>query len=117
MVVRVKYQNARNTKAGQGTNLTGLRKKTSESAPGVSRALWKKLVDGSPYWGPFARERVLCLSHLEGGHAMSQLEMFEKPDGEGEVIYRMTITTKSGKVIRRANGQPFRIVIRPKATS
>ena len=48
---------------------------------------------------------------------MSQLEMFEKPDGEGEVIYRMTITTKSGKVIRRANGKPFRIVIRPKATS
>ena len=45
---------------------------------------------------------------------MSQLEMFEKPDGEGEVIYRMTITTKSGKVIRRANGQPFRIVIRRK---
>ena len=31
---------------------------------------------------------------------------------EGEVIYRMTIRTKSGKVIRRANGQPFRIVIR-----
>lgn len=48
---------------------------------------------------------------------MSQLEMFEKPAGEGEVIYRMTITTNSGKVIRRANGQPFRIVIRPKATS
>jgi hypothetical protein len=46
---------------------------------------------------------------------MSQLEMFEKPDEEGEVIYRMTITTKSGKVIRRPNGQPFRIVIRPKA--
>lgn len=48
---------------------------------------------------------------------MFQLEMFEKPEGEGEVIYRMTITTKSGKVIRRANGQPFRIVIRPKATN
>lgn len=31
---------------------------------------------------------------------------------DGEVIYRMTIRTKTGKVIRRANGQPFRIVIR-----
>ncbi|MBC3198328.1 hypothetical protein [Pseudomonas poae] len=46
---------------------------------------------------------------------MSQIEIFEKPDEEGEVIYRMTITTKTGKVIRRANGQPFRIVIRHKA--
>jgi hypothetical protein len=46
---------------------------------------------------------------------MSQIEMLQKPDEEGEVIYRMTITTKTGKVIRRANGQPFRIVIRPKA--
>ena len=46
---------------------------------------------------------------------MSQIEIFDKPDGEGEVIYRMTITTKTGKVIRCANGQPFRIVIRPKA--
>lgn len=44
----MKYQNARNKKAGQGTNLTGLREKTSEQAPDVSRALWKKLVDGSP---------------------------------------------------------------------
>jgi len=48
---------------------------------------------------------------------MSQLEMFDKPEGEGEVIYRMTIRTRNGKVIRRANGQPFRIVIRPKATN
>lgn len=48
MVVRMRFQNPRNTKAGQGTNLTGLRKKTSEQAPDVSRALWKKLVDGSP---------------------------------------------------------------------
>lgn len=48
---------------------------------------------------------------------MSQLEMFDKPEGEGEgeVIYRMTIRTRNGKVIRRANGQPFRIVLRPKA--
>lgn len=48
---------------------------------------------------------------------MSQLEMFEKPSEESDVIYRMTITTKSGKVIRRANGQPFRIVLRRKATN
>lgn len=47
-VVRMKCLNARNKKAGQGTNLTGLREKTSEQAPDVSRALWKKLVDGSP---------------------------------------------------------------------
>jgi len=45
---------------------------------------------------------------------MSQIEMFDRPDEEGEVIYRMTIRTKSGKVIRRANGQPFRIVLRRK---
>lgn len=45
-------QNAGNRKAGQGTNLTGLREKTSELAPDVSRALWKKLVDGSPYGLP-----------------------------------------------------------------
>jgi hypothetical protein len=31
---------------------------------------------------------------------------------EGEVIYRMTIRLKSGKVIRRPNGRPFSIVIR-----
>lgn len=35
---------------------------------------------------------------------------------EGEqVIYRMTITVK-GKVIRRPNGKPFRIVLRTKKT-
>ncbi|WP_278390899.1 MULTISPECIES: hypothetical protein [Stutzerimonas] len=43
---------------------------------------------------------------------MSQQDMFGLPDEGCEVIYRMTIRTKSGKVIRRANGQPFRIVIR-----
>lgn len=48
---------------------------------------------------------------------MSQLEMFDKPEAEGEVIYRMTIRTRNGKVIRRTNGQPFRIVIRPKAAN
>lgn len=60
MVVRMKFQNARNTKAGQGTNLTGLRKKTSELAPGVSRALWKKLVDGSPY-GVLSQGSEFCV--------------------------------------------------------
>jgi hypothetical protein len=32
-----------------------------------------------------------------------------------QVIYRMTITVK-GRVIRRANGQPFRIVLRKPKT-
>ncbi len=32
-------------------------------------------------------------------------------NSEEQVIYRMTITVK-GRVIRRANGQPFRIVLR-----
>lgn len=40
-------------------------------------------------------------------------QLTESADGF-EVIYRMTIRTRSGKVIRRANGQPFRIVIRRK---
>lgn len=31
---------------------------------------------------------------------------------EEEVIYRMTIRLKDGRVIRRPNGRPFRIVIR-----
>lgn len=44
---------------------------------------------------------------------MSQKDMFDQP-AEGEVIYRMTIRTKSGKVIRRPNGRPFRIVVRRK---
>jgi len=35
---------------------------------------------------------------------------------EETVIYRMVITTRNGKKIRRANGKPFRIVIKkPKA--
>lgn len=46
---------------------------------------------------------------------MSQKDLLDQKDEGCEVIYRMTIRTKSGKVIRRANGQPFRIVIRPKA--
>jgi len=32
---------------------------------------------------------------------MSQIEMFEKPDEEGEVIYRMTITTKSSFALKQ----------------
>lgn len=36
--------------------------------------------------------------------------------GEEQVIYRMTITVK-GRVIRRPNGQPFRIVLRNKQQS
>ena len=32
----------------------------------------------------------------------------------GTVIYTMTITLKNGRVIRRANGKPFRIVVRNK---
>lgn len=43
---------------------------------------------------------------------MSQLDMFGFQDVEEQVIFRMTVRTRSGKVIRRANGQPFRIVIR-----
>lgn len=44
---------------------------------------------------------------------MLQTNLFsEKDDEEGTVIYRMTIRLKSGKVIRRSNGRPFRIVIK-----
>lgn len=39
-----------------------------------------------------------------------------RADEEGTVIYCMTIRLKSGKVIRRANGKPFRIVVRNKRT-
>lgn len=45
---------------------------------------------------------------------MSKKDMPYPPREDAEVIYRMTIRTKSGKVIRRANGQPFRIVVRHK---
>lgn len=34
---------------------------------------------------------------------------------EEQVIYTMTIRLKSGKVIRRSNGRPFRIVLRQKS--
>lgn len=43
-----------------------------------------------------------------------QLDMFGSTDEGGRVIYTMTIRLKSGKVIRRPNGRPFRIVIRNK---
>jgi len=33
---------------------------------------------------------------------------------EGDFIYRMTITLKNGRVLRRKNGRPFRIRIRRK---
>lgn len=39
---------------------------------------------------------------------------FNPPAEGGAVIYTMTIRLKSGKVIRRPNGRPFRIVIRSK---
>lgn len=35
-------------------------------------------------------------------------------EDDGMVIYTMTIRLKSGRVIRRPNGRPFRIVIRNK---
>lgn len=80
----------------------------------MSLALQKRLCDGSPYGFSSQGSEFYVRAYLCKRRIMSQLEMFEKPDEEGEVIYRMTIRTKSGKVIRRANGQPFRIVIRPK---
>ncbi|MFO1417248.1 MAG: hypothetical protein U1E83_01125 [Methylotetracoccus sp.] len=44
---------------------------------------------------------------------MVQKDLFGARSEDVElVIFRMTIRTKSGKVIRRANGRPFRIVIR-----
>ncbi|WP_279609951.1 MULTISPECIES: hypothetical protein [Burkholderia] len=39
--------------------------------------------------------------------------MSKSDNNDEQVIYRMTITVK-GKVIRRPNGQPFRIVLRKK---
>ncbi len=43
---------------------------------------------------------------------MSKQDMFD-PSGQGEqIIYTMTIRLRSGKVIRRPNGRPFRIVVR-----
>lgn len=45
---------------------------------------------------------------------MSQKDMFGSSGEEGAVVYTMTIRTKSGKVIRRPNGRPFRFVVRRK---
>lgn len=45
---------------------------------------------------------------------MSQQDMFSSSGEDGQVIFTMTIRLKSGKVIRRANGRPFRIVVRRK---
>ena len=45
---------------------------------------------------------------------MSQQDMFGAPEEEGQVIFTMTIRLKNGKVIRRPNGRPFRIVVRNK---
>jgi hypothetical protein len=36
----------------------------------------------------------------------------DKPEEKGTYIFRMTITLKSGKVIRRPNGKPFKILIK-----
>lgn len=40
--------------------------------------------------------------------------MSTKGSDEGEFIYRMTITLRDGRRIRRKNGRPFRIRIRRK---
>lgn len=42
---------------------------------------------------------------------MVQQDLFGRPSEEGAVIYTMTIRLKNGKVVRRANGRPFRIVL------
>jgi len=45
---------------------------------------------------------------------MFQQNMRDPPGEEGQVIYTMTVRLKSGKVIRRSNGRPFRFVVRRK---
>ncbi|WP_169800053.1 hypothetical protein [Thauera humireducens] len=45
---------------------------------------------------------------------MVQSDLFDPSAEQGDVIFRMTIRLKNGKVIRRANGRPFRIVVRRK---
>lgn len=42
---------------------------------------------------------------------MVQLNLFGPSTEEGTVIYTMTIRLKNGKVVRRPNGRPFRIVL------
>lgn len=46
---------------------------------------------------------------------MVQQNLFDAPGEGGEVIYTMTIRLRNGKVIRRPNGRPFRIVVRRKS--
>lgn len=45
---------------------------------------------------------------------MANHSHLDSPVDEGDVIYTMTIRLKNGRVIRRPNGRPFRIVIRRK---
>lgn len=42
-----------------------------------------------------------------------QLKLFDLPEPpDGGYIFRMTITLKNGRVIRRANGKPFKIKVK-----
>lgn len=59
--------------------------------------------------------RVPCSGLLFRRTNMVQQELFERAPESEDVIYTMTIRLRNGKVIRRANGRPFRIVIRRKA--
>lgn len=94
-------------------NLTGLQK-TTERAPGVSRiCFWESSAIVVMF--SFCCKAASCVFEpiYLGEYDMSNKDLSDQDEG-CEVIYRMTIRTKSGKVIRRANGQPFRIVIRRK---
>jgi hypothetical protein len=51
--------------------------------------------------------RVLCAGPSSMGGAKMLIDK-----EEGIVVYSMTIRTKSGKVIRRADGKPFRFVVK-----
>ena len=44
----------------------------------------------------------------------SQQDLFGSTGIDEEVVYSMTIRLKSGKVVRRRNGRPFRFVVRRK---
>lgn len=46
---------------------------------------------------------------------MVQMNLLDPRIEEGAVIDTMTIRLKNGKVVRRPNGRPFRIVLSPKA--
>ncbi|MGO3741422.1 hypothetical protein [Kerstersia sp.] len=58
------------------------------------------------------QQRAVNVKFLVGG-LIAEATMH--PNEGEQVIYRMTITVK-GKVIRRPNGKPFRIVLRTKKT-